>query len=116
MISRSDVSQDLQDFDEIVADLTHQWSDSEPEVDTVGINVKIVMVRIENASFGYDLIIMKLGALILLMRGGAKHSPPGDLTRTPEIHQKSSKINDLDNEPGHAWRLPTVSRATRDNI
>ena len=41
--------------DKIVADLTHQWSDSEPEVDTVGIYVKIIMVRIEKAAFGYDL-------------------------------------------------------------
>ena len=47
------------------------------------------------------------------MRGGVKHSPH---MRTPEIHQKSSKINDLENEPGHVWRLPKVSGVTRDDI
>ena len=29
--------------------------------------------------------------------------------RTPEIQQKSSEINDSDNEPRHIWRLPGVS-------
>ena len=24
---------------------------------------------------------------------------------TPDIHQKSSEINDLENEPGHVWRF-----------
>ena len=42
--------------------------------------------------------ICQLGALILRMRGGAKHSPH---LRTPEIQQKSSNINDFENEPGH---------------
>ena len=36
--------------------------------------------------------------------------------RTPEIHQKSSEINDLENEPGHVWLLPEVSGVTRDDI
>ena len=40
MISRSHVSQDLQAFDKIVADVAYQWSDSEPEVDTDGIYVE----------------------------------------------------------------------------
>ena len=44
---------------------------------------------------------------------GAKHSPH---VRTPEIHQKSSKIDDFENEPGHVWRLPRVSRVTRNQI
>ena len=56
---------------------------------------------------------IKRGALILRMRRRAKHSPD---MRTPEIHQKSSKINDLENEPGHVWRLPMVSGVTRDDI
>ena len=46
--------------------------------------------------------LLILGALILRMRGGAKHSPH---MRTRETHEKSCKINDLENEPGHAWRL-----------
>ena len=33
-----------------------------------------------------------------------------------EIHKKSSEINDLENEPGHVWRLPKVSRVTMDDI
>ena len=36
--------------------------------------------------------------------------------RTPDIHQKSSKNNDLENEPEHIWRLPNASRVTRDDI
>ena len=43
-------------------------------------------------------------------------SSRGPHMRTPEIHQKSSKINDLENEPGHVWRLPGVSGVTRDDI
>ena len=53
-----------------------------------------------------------LGAVILRMRGGTKHSP--HLT-IPEIDQKSSRINDLENEPGHVWRLIGVSGVTRDD-
>ena len=34
--------------------------------------------------------------------------------RTTENHQKSSRINDLENEPGHVWRLPEVSGVTSD--
>ena len=33
-----------------------------------------------------------------------------------EIHQKSSKINDLENEPGHVRRLPGVLGVTSDDI
>ena len=44
----------------------------------------------------------KLGALLLQRRGGAKHSPH---MRSPEINKKLSKFNDLENEPGHVWRL-----------
>ena len=40
MISTSRLSQDLQDYNKIVADVPHLWSDSEPEVDTVGIYVE----------------------------------------------------------------------------
>ena len=58
-------------------------------------------------------LFYKFGALILRMRGGAKHSPH---MRTTEIHQKSSEINDLENEPSHEWRLHKVSRVTRDEI
>ena len=54
----------------------------------------------------------RLGALLLQRRGGAKHSPH---MRTPEIHQKSSEIDDLENEPGHVWRLTEVSGFTRDD-
>ena len=62
---------------------------------------KIIIVNVENSSFGYDLIIgnllledpliSKLGVLILRMRGGAKHSPLWD--RTGE-HQKSARNNE----------------------
>ena len=44
-------------FDKIVADVHPMWCESEPEVDTVGIDVEIIRVRIKNASFGYDLTI-----------------------------------------------------------
>ena len=57
LISRIRFSQDSQDFVRIVADLTHQLSDSEPGKDTVGIYVENYKVGIENASFGYDLTI-----------------------------------------------------------
>ena len=46
-------------FDNIVADLIHQRSDSGPEVDTVGIYVKIIVVDVENSSFGCDFIFEK---------------------------------------------------------
>ena len=36
--------------------------------------------------------------------------------RTPEINQKSSTINDLENAPGHVWRFPKASEVTRDDI
>ena len=49
--------------------------------------------------------IGQFGALILRMRGSAKHSPH---VRTPEIHQKSSEINDLENELGQVRRLYKV--------
>ena len=43
-------------------------------------------------------------------------SSRGHHMRTPEMHQKSSKINDLENEPGHVLKLPEVSRDTREDI
>ena len=55
-MSRIRFSYKSQDSDRIVADVTHQRSDSEPTVDTVGIYVRIILVRIENAAFGHDLI------------------------------------------------------------
>ena len=56
-MSRSQVSKKQQYFEKKknVADVPHLWSDSKPGVDTVGIYVEIMRVRIENASFGYDL-------------------------------------------------------------
>ena len=36
--------------------------------------------------------------------------------RTPEIIQKSSNINVVQNEPGHVGRLAKASRVTRDDI
>ena len=55
----------------------------------------------------------KLGALIVRMRGGAKHSLH---MRTPEIHQTSLEINVLENEPRHVKRLAEASKVTSDDI
>ena len=49
-------------------------------------------------------------------RGCEALSSRGPHMRTPYIHQRLSEINDLENEPGHAWRLPKVSGAIRDDI
>ena len=76
--------------------------DSRPGVDIIGIYVE-----------NHHSRRRELGALILRMRGGTKHSPH---LRTPEIHQKSSEIDDLENEPGHVWRLPRVSGVTGDDV
>ena len=46
-------------------------------------------------------------------RGSAKHSPH---MRTPEIHQKSSGIYVLENEPGDVGRLAEASGITKDDI
>ena len=51
------VFQEFQDFQKIVEIWYLHFSDSEPVVDTVGINVKINMVDVENSSFKCELII-----------------------------------------------------------
>ena len=66
-----------------------------------------------DAHVGCHELLTQLGALILRMRGGAKHSPH---MRTRQIHLKTTKINDLENEPRHVWRLPKVSGITKDEI
>ena len=48
---------------------------------------------------------VRLRAPILLMRANAKHSPPEITRKTQEI----MKLNNLENEPRHEWRLPGVS-------
>ena len=55
LISRSHVSQDSQDFNKIMADGHHRWSDSKPGVDTLECTSNVIKTRIENPSFGYDL-------------------------------------------------------------
>ena len=44
------------------------------------------------------------------LRSGGPHM------RSSEIQQKSSKINDPENEPRHVWRLPNVLGVTRDDM
>ena len=54
--NKSIFTKKYQEFDKIAADGTHQRSDLEPGVDTSGICVEIIMVDVENSSFGYELI------------------------------------------------------------
>ena len=42
-ISRSQFSQDLEHVDENMREVHHQRSDSEPEVDTIGLNSEFVI-------------------------------------------------------------------------
>lgn len=55
----------------------------------------------------------KLGDTHPANKRGAKHSHH---RRTPEILQKSSQINDLENERGHVSGLHGVSGVTRDDM
>ena len=59
------------------------------------------------------MVFKRLGALIMRMRGGVKHSPPREHRKST---RKTSEINDLENEPGHVWRLLKVLRVTKDDI
>ena len=58
--------------------------------------------HLASVSCPYLYLVDKLGALILRMRDGAKHSHPGDITHENTRNQPEIiKINDLANEPGH---------------
>ena len=72
--------------------------------------ISVYLLRFTPNTFDFEI---RLGALLLQRRGGAKHSP---YMRTQEIHQKSTEHNDLENEPGHVWKSPVVSGVTRDDI
>ena len=116
----------------IVAVFDHMRSDSEPRVDTVGIYVEnhynecrelFIWIPFGNGKLGEkgcppllleDLLICKLCPL----EESASHHVVITFS-TPENNRnppKSSKINDLENEPGHVWRRPKVSGVTRDDI
>ena len=84
------------------------WSDSELVVDTVGIYVENHEGR--NRELGALPLAEGEGVRSTLRQGTRKK------LRTPEIHQKSSKIRFLQNEPEHVWRLPEVLRVTSDDI
>ena len=114
-----------QDFHKIVADVTYQRSDSRAEVDTVGIYVQnhygwcrkwFLRMRFDFwkwISEGSGLLAGRPSDFQIMSPGWKCFAPPH--MRTRDIHQKSSKINDLENEPGHVWRLRKVSRVTRDD-
>ena len=54
--SRNHFSQDSRALGKIVADRHHQWSDSRPEVNTIGIYVGNHQGWCRNSSVGYDFI------------------------------------------------------------
>ena len=62
-MSRSRFSLKSQDSNRSVADLTHPWSDSEPGVNTVGIDMKIIRVDVKHSQFDtFDFeILVKRG-------------------------------------------------------
>ena len=56
LISRSLCSQEFQDYAETVANVHHLWSESKAGVDADGMYARIIIIRIENCSFGCNLI------------------------------------------------------------
>ena len=91
-----------------MADLHHLWSDSEPEVDTVGIYVENHLGRCREF-----FIWIQLGTLPLAEGEGVRSTL---LQGTLEIHQKSSEIYVLEIQAGHVGRLAEASGVTRDDI
>ena len=106
MISRSSVSQDIQDFSRNVDPGPHVHSELEPEVDTIGIYVEnhegvnqewFIWIRSDNRKLGEN------GSRPALLEDPL-------ISETCPLEESASH-----HESGHEWSLPTVSGVTRDD-